>query len=115
VATEMTVIPLPEAERGKRLQVDDIQVEPIGVPWMPPETSRLAWSIEDKLLAVWEEYIKTIGPTVVKAYRDGSLNEQPYEDLLSRVSERMKRMAMDLLLDEELAQDDGKHEVNHVP
>ena len=73
--------------------------------WMPGDVVSESIDIEEKLFEVWETYIQVVGPSVVKAYRDGKLHEQPHEHVFHRVSERMQKTALTALIHEELTQD----------
>jgi hypothetical protein len=73
--------------------------------WMPHDVIVRARAIEDQLFDVWSNYLQTIGPSVVRAYREGKLQEEPYEHVFRRVSERMLQMVRESTIAEELAQD----------
>jgi hypothetical protein len=73
--------------------------------WMPGDVVAKAWPLEDQLLEIWTKYLQTIGPSVVRAYREEKLKEQPHVHAFNRVKDKMERIALELLVEEELQQD----------
>lgn len=73
--------------------------------WMPNDVAAASRELEDQLLEVWMRYIQTIGPSVVLAYRTNKLKVSPHVHVFDRVSDTMQRIAVDLLLEEEMQQD----------
>ncbi len=73
--------------------------------WMPAEVVRATYSLEDRLLEAWTDYVRTIGPSVVSAYRTSKLKEQPHIYVFNRVQEKMQQIAWNMLWEEEMKQD----------
>jgi len=73
---------------------------------MPAEVVVQAREFEQQLLANWKHYVQTVGPSVVAAYRSGQLLELPYLSVFNRVKDEMQTIALDVLLEEELRQDE---------
>ncbi len=68
------------------------------------------------LLEAWTKYVQTIGPSVVLAYRTNKLKVSPHVHVFDRVSDKMQRIAVDLLLEEEMQQDQRKPtETTEIP
>lgn len=73
--------------------------------WMTAEVASRSWAIEDQLLETWKSYLQAVGPSVVRAYREGNLQEFPHDHIFEQISGRMQQVARELLIAEELAQD----------
>ena len=83
--------------------------EPVDLEhWVSSDVITQSWAIEDQMFEVWEKYLQTLGPAVVKRYREGKLQEFPHDHVFGRISSRMQKMAREILIAEELAQDDAE-------
>lgn len=74
--------------------------------WMSDDVVAESMTFKQQLLEIWTKYIQMIGPSVVAAYREGKLMELPNVHAFNRVKDEMQQIALELLVEEEIRQDD---------
>jgi hypothetical protein len=74
--------------------------------YLPNEVEAEALGLQQQLLELWKSYVQTVGPSIVTAHRKEQLLDLPYIYVFHQVKDELLRIALELLIEEEIRQDD---------